>query len=312
MYATGRRPRAQIGDMLLFRTMGATAESGRRKISMSLFFGRVAVAAVACAALAPAAHADALAAVNALRAKGCAKQAPVGAPLVRDATLDRVARELARDDRLAAAVAKINYPAEASASFHVRGARDDAAVQRVLAERYCAAVNDAKYAELGAYQKGDETWIVLARRQPQAPVLTAAAVERRVLALVNEARAAGRKCGRDTFAAAPPLAASATLTAAAAAHALDMAAHRKLDHTGSDGTSSGERVTRAGYVWRAVGENIAAGQQDADAVVAAWLESPGHCATLMGPYFTEMGVAFSLAPGANPGIYWAQEFAAPR
>ncbi|HEX5048316.1 MAG TPA: CAP domain-containing protein [Gammaproteobacteria bacterium] len=279
---------------------------------MSLFLTRVAVAAFACVALAPAARADPLAAVNALRAKGCAKQAAVGTPLKRDAALDGVARELARDNRLVAAVAKINYPAEASTSFHVKGARDDAAVQRVLAERYCAAINDAKYVELGAYQKGDETWIVLARRQPQAPVLAAAAVERRVLALVNEARAAGRKCGRETYAAAPPLTPSATLTAAAAAHALDMAAHRKLDHTGSDGSSSGERATRAGYLWQAVGENIAAGQKDADAVVAAWLESPGHCATLMGPYFTEMGVAFSLAPGANPGIYWAQELAAPR
>jgi uncharacterized protein YkwD len=81
---------------------------------------------------------------------------------------------------------------------------------------------------------------------------------------------------------------------------------------GSDGSSSGERVTRAGYAWRAVGENIASGQKDADAVVAAWLASPGHCATLMGPYFAEMGVAFAYAPGANPGNYRAQEFAAPR
>ena len=273
----------------------------------------VCAAAAALAAIAASiAHADPLAVVNALRAKGCAKQPPAGAPLKRATALDGVARELARDDRLGAAVTKANYPAEASTSFHVKGARDDAAVQRVLAERYCGAINDSKYAELGAYQKGDETWIVLARRQPQAPVLETAAVERRVLALVNEARGAGRKCGRDNFAAAPPLTPSVTLTAAAAAHALDMAAHRRLDHTGSDGSSSGERVTRAGYVWRAVGENIAAGQKDADAVVAAWLESPGHCATLMGPYFTEMGVAFSFAPGANPGIYWAQEFAAPR
>jgi uncharacterized protein YkwD len=108
------------------------------------------------------------------------------------------------------------------------------------------------------------------------------------------------------------LALNATLTSAAAAHALDMAVHHKLDHDGSDGSSSGERVTRAGYAWRAVGENIASGQKDADAVVAAWLASPGHCATLMGPYFAAMGVAFAYAPGANPGIYWAQEFAAPR
>ena len=271
-----------------------------------------AFAAAFAFAFATTVQADPLSVVNALRAKGCAKLPAVGTPVRRDKDLDRVASELARDDRLGTAIAKTNYPAETSTSFHVKGSREDPVVQKELADRYCAAINDAKYVELGAYQKGDETWIVLARRQPEAPVLDPAAAAHRVLALVNDARSVARKCGRDDFAPAAPLSRSDTLTAAAAAHALDMAAHRKLDHTGSDGSSSGERVTRTGYVWRAVGENIASGQKDADAVVAAWLESPGHCATLMGPYFTEMGVAFSYAPGANPGIYWAQEFAAPR
>ena len=271
-----------------------------------------ALAVLTAAALLPAAHADPLSVVNALRAKGCAKVAAAGSPLRRDGALDAVARELARDDRLVAAIAGANYPAETSTSFHVKGSRDDAVVQRILAERYCARINDARFVELGSYQKGDETWIVLARREPAAPKLEPAQVAGRVLALVNGARGSARKCGRDDFAAAPPLTLDATLTAAAAAHALDMAAHRKLDHDGSDGSTSAERITRAGYIWRAMGENIAAGQKDADAVVAAWLESPGHCSTLMGPYFTHMGVAFSYAPGANPGIYWAQEFAAPR
>ena len=46
--------------------------------------------------------------------------------------------------------------------------------------------------------------------------------------------------------------------------------------------------------------------------MAAWLTSPGHCATLMAPFFTQMGVAFELAPAKNPSIYWTQVFAAPR
>ena len=71
-------------------------------------------------------------------------------------------------------------------------------------------------------------------------------------------------------------------------------------------------MTRAGYRWRATGENIAAGQATADAVVAAWLDSPGHCTNIMGPQFTQMGVAFALAPSGNPGIYWAQVFGAPQ
>ena len=32
----------------------------------------------------------------------------------------------------------------------------------------------------------------------------------------------------------------------------------------------------------------------------------------MKPRFTETGIAFALAPGKNPAVYWTQVFAAPR
>jgi uncharacterized protein YkwD len=137
-------------------------------------------------------------------------------------------------------------------------------------------------------------------------------VERRVLELINAARGEARRCGRRPLEPAPPLAAAATLTAAASLHSLDMAARGELGHEGSDGSDSGERVTRAGYTWQVAGENVAAGQRDAEAVVRAWLDSPGHCATLMDARFTETGIAFALAPGKNPAVYWTQVFAAPR
>jgi uncharacterized protein YkwD len=94
-------------------------------------------------------------------------------------------------------------------------------------------------------------------------------------------------------------------------HARDMASHASFEHRGSDGSQSAERVTAAGYRWRSTGENIAAGQPTAEAVVAAWLESPEHCANLMARQFREMGVAFGLAPSASPDIYWTQVFGAP-
>ncbi len=166
--------------------------------------------------------------------------------------------------------------------------------------------------ELGAYRRADETWIVLATPLPKAPVLEPAAQAARVLKLVNAARAEERKCGRRSFVPAPALKPSAVLASAAAAHARDMAEHAELTHTGSDGSKPADRITRAGYEWRASGENVASGQRDADAVVAEWLESPGHCANIMEPNFTEMGVAFVQVPGANPSIYWAQSFATPR
>jgi uncharacterized protein YkwD len=135
---------------------------------------------------------------------------------------------------------------------------------------------------------------------------------KRVLALVNEARAAARRCGFKRHDAAPPLTWSAVLERVALAHARDMAARSELDHAGSDGSTPGERATRAGYDWRTVGENIASGQRTAEQVVASWLQSPGHCANLMDADFTEMGVASAVAPGGKAAIYWVQLFAAPR
>lgn len=276
--------------------------------------GSVAAALVLAAAVVGSlpASADPATVVNAIRLGGCRGQPGVPARLEPSAALDGVARELARGTALPRAVARLDYPAASSTSFHVSGSREDGVIERLLTERYCRDIGDARYTELGVHQNRDDTWIVLAVRQPAAPVLEPAAVERRVLELVNAARAEARSCGRDRFAATTPLKLSVPLTSAALLHARDMARRSELSHTGADGSNSGARITRAGYAWRASGENVAAGQRDPDAVVAAWLLSPGHCATLMGPQFTEMGIAFVLAEGRNPGIYWAQTFGAPQ
>jgi len=261
---------------------------------------------------APVTLADPVSVVNELRNGGCARVTPAGAPARRAAPLDAIAAELARGTKLADAMAKSRYPAASSTSFHVRGSSADADVRRILADKYCAPINERRFSELGVFQRGADTWIVLAEPKEIPPPLEPVAVERRVLALVNAARATPRKCGRDAYAAAGPVVLSRTLSDVALAHALEMAARGVLEHRGADGSNSAERITRAGYAWQAAGENIAAGQQTAEAVVAAWLSSPGHCATLMGPRFTEMGIAFALAPSRNPSIYWTQLFATPR
>jgi uncharacterized protein YkwD len=271
----------------------------------------------ACAVLAavPAvAYADPVTVVNALRTEGCGRVTAVGSPARRDSSLDAAARELARDEKLADALASVGYPAASSSSFHVRGSRDDATIRKMLEARYCDRINDARLVEVGAHQSGDETWIVMGARTetPFSGLRDPAAVATRVLELINAARGEARRCGRERVEPAPPLTMAMTLTAAASVHSLDMAGREWLGHDGSDGSESGERMTRAGYTWSVAGENVAAGQADAESVVAAWLDSPGHCATLMSPLYTETGVAFALAPGKNPAIYWTQVFAAPR
>src|SRR4051812_7647864 len=55
----------------------------------------------------------------------------------------------------------------------------------------------------------------------------------------------------------PPLAESERLTAVAQGHADDMAAHRRMSHRGSDGSSPFRRMARAGCSFRSAGENVA-------------------------------------------------------
>ena len=92
--------------------------------------------------------------------------------------------------------------------------------------------------------------------------------ESEMLARVNAARAAGASCGSaGSFAAAPPLAWSLTITQAALRHSDDMVARDFFDHRGSDGSSAGDRLSAAGYAWSRWGENIAAGQPSVAEVV---------------------------------------------
>jgi uncharacterized protein YkwD len=46
--------------------------------------------------------------------------------------------------------------------------------------------------------------------------------------------------------------------------------------------------------------------------MAGGLASPGHCANLMSPKFTEMGIAWVVDPQSQSGVYWAQDFATPK
>ena len=120
---------------------------------------------------------------------------------------------------------------------------------------------------------------------------------------VNAARSAGQDCGaKGDFTPAAELKLEPHLSAAAQAHAADMHAKDYFSHTAPDGSTVGTRVTRTGYRWSRVGENIAQGYKNVDEVMAGWLESDGHCANLMNPGFSKLGVGKS-------GDYWVQVFA---
>ena len=138
--------------------------------------------------------------------------------------------------------------------------------------------------------------------------------ESEMLAAVNARRRSGATCGaRGAFPAAPDLSWNAALTQAAAAHSDDMVANNFFSHTGSNGSTLGDRATAAGYAWSSLGENIAAGQASVAEVVDGWMKSDGHCANLMNAGFRDIGVA-CVAGNANTTYrtYWTQDFGTPR
>jgi uncharacterized protein YkwD len=134
------------------------------------------------------------------------------------------------------------------------------------------------------------------------------------LARVNSYRAAGATCGaQGSFPAVPALAWNDALTQASLVHSQDMVALNFFSHTGTNGSSAGQRATAAGYVWSTWGENIAAGQPTVDSVMAAWLASPGHCANLMNAGFRDIGLAcVSGTANNNYRTYWTMTLGAAR
>ena len=126
-----------------------------------------------------------------------------------------------------------------------------------------------------------------------------------MLDAVNAVRAAGQTCGGERYAPTGPLVWNDRLEQAATRHSADRAEHETFAHRGSDGSDVSARVTRAGYSWRLVGENIARYQRSVPEVVEDWVESPGHCRALMDPRYAEMGAAVQ-------DLYWTQVFGLAR
>ena len=131
-----------------------------------------------------------------------------------------------------------------------------------------------------------------------------------LLRQINTARTASRTCGTRVLAATVALSWNGQLFNAAQGHSADMATHQYFSHTSLDGRTLGDRVTASGYVWRSVGENIAAGQRDVTTVMNGWLASAGHCENIMNPDFRDVGVACVLSSKAFVP-YWTMVLARP-
>ncbi len=81
---------------------------------------------------------------------------------------------------------------------------------------------------------------------------------------------------------------------------------RLFEHTRPNGQSFDSLYEERGATgYGCWGENVAMGQPDAAAVVAAWMKSQGHRENILKPEFTEIGIGVRYENGQ---MYWVQNF----
>lgn len=99
------------------------------------------------------------------------------------------------------------------------------------------------------------------------------------------------------------------LDAAAEAHSLDLATNNCFKHDSCNGTNWATRIKTYYTPNTFLGEIIAAGQPDPSSVVAAWMNSDGHRANILGANFTVAGVGLvNGLVGSSYRTYWTVDF----
>ncbi len=139
-----------------------------------------------------------------------------------------------------------------------------------------------------------------------------AAFEDQVLVLTNEQRAQGANCGSEgSFGPAGAVTMEPHIRCAARVHSMDMGVRDYADHNspgGPLGDDPWERMANAGFTGTPVSENIAFGYTTPAQVVLGWLESDGHCANMMNPTATQIGIGYANVPGSEWTHYWTENF----
>lgn len=107
-----------------------------------------------------------------------------------------------------------------------------------------------------------------------------------------------------------PLKLNTRLNGAAVAHSRDMVRKRYFEHNSPDGRTPFQRMLSTRYVpkgasWT-LGENIGWGSlslAQPDALVRAWMKSPGHRANILNPQFREIGIGIAVGvPLDDPSL----------
>lgn len=118
-----------------------------------------------------------------------------------------------------------------------------------------------------------------------------------IISLINQARVTAKL---------PALTVNAQLSSAAQKHSADMACNNFLDHTGSDGSYIGDRLSDAGYTSFNYYEIIAIGTpQNA---IDQWRADEGHWEVVLNPSIKYIGVGYAYYADSDFGGYITVDF----
>ncbi|GAA4251361.1 hypothetical protein GCM10022255_043680 [Dactylosporangium darangshiense] len=140
--------------------------------------------------------------------------------------------------------------------------------------------------------------------KPKTTVGGNSSLELQVINLVNVERRKKANC--------PDVKNNDKLHAAAYKHSADMAKRDYFSHTTPEGVDFATRIKAENYSWSGAGENIAAGQDSAEAVMRDWMNSKGHRDNILNCSFVDLGVGLAYQIKNNRKYpYWTQDFGTP-
>ena len=124
--------------------------------------------------------------------------------------------------------------------------------------------------------------------------------------LTNEARAKNGNL--------PNLKENQTLDKSAKQKVDDMFAKQYFEHISPSGVGVSELGISAGYEYILIGENLALGNfKNEQALIDAWMASPGHRANILNKRFTEVGIAIKYGHFNGDNVWLAvQHFGLPK
>jgi uncharacterized protein YkwD len=110
-----------------------------------------------------------------------------------------------------------------------------------------------------------------------------------------------------------PLTEKNILNSSAIFKANDLNTLKYFEHKSPSGKDIGNLASQFGYEYVTIGENLAMGNfESEDAIVEAWMNSPGHRANILNPKYTQIGVGLILGTWQGQPVWFAvQHFGKP-